>query len=177
LCSLAVGLPFQFDVEAPRPGLTLLDVSPLDDPPKQNDAHGQRARQDLLDAIRSWESEVKAIEVSVMANPRESSMHDYDYVAALYSRNGLEAELIYARNAWSHVPEIAATELLDKRFSDVTDGDDHRMMATILREMRVPVEHSVGWWWRRVPRRGRARDELEGAMPPPGDISDRPAAG
>jgi len=114
-------------------------------------------RADLASLLASWGSQVRRLaEESVAgATPRDPRT-EHDVVGALHARDRLQQGL---NGASDQVRALAAglVEHFDRVFREATVEDEGGLLEMVTGE---PVT-GTGWWWRRVPRSGPARDGMD----------------
>ena len=120
-------------------------------------SEGRRHRWGFIDGLKGWHSHVAKLTSDLELGPNAPGLWGpHDLLAALVFRNALDSGL-------SDVPPgllRAASEALDdvdRAYIAYTDPDDCGCVGRV----DTDVPSSEGWWWRRVPKRGLIRVELE----------------
>lgn len=111
----------------------------------------------LVDAICAWREHVLRLARETALPPDDPfAWGVYDVVAALVIRDLLEE----ARECLPHDTKSGATAAvseIDGWFEEYTEPDADRRLERLDGRYR----EDGAWWWRRVPREGRPRMELE----------------
>ncbi|WP_405055943.1 hypothetical protein OG474_24740 [Kribbella sp. NBC_01505] len=111
---------------------------------------------DLVELLKAWMVHVAKIESDMSLPSSDRSVWGaHDFIAALYLRDFLGVGLSDLDEDLRARIESAVVEV-DHRFSSYTEPDSSRVLQRVDRRKQP----DPGWWWRRIPRSGPARDEL-----------------
>jgi hypothetical protein len=111
----------------------------------------------LIDLLRAWWEHLHKFEADLLASPDDRLIWGaHDYIAALIIRDHLAKAMLRVDPVLKHQADSVISEV-DRRFTDFTEHDEDGCTERI--EGRI--DPSRDWWWKRVPKRGPVREEMQ----------------